>query len=177
MGFPLGVMAPGPLHFGYVACILFFLVPLKGAVIRLRANYTPKQARGLRHARAAADVDRSSEQAPRPSRLPVLDVFQMMARTVRCEGWARLWAGAVPTVAQVSIKLLLHHSLRPHDVELWRSPKAQELEGISDKLIALHDPPVILLSTLMSLAMLPFQVVAVRYVFAQTFLANRQGHC
>ena len=97
----------------------------------------------------------------------------MMAQTVRHEGWARLWAGAVPTVTQV----LLHQSLRPHDVELWRSPKAQELEGISDKLIALHDPPVILLSTLMSLAMLPFQVVAVRYVFAQTFLANRQGHC
>ena len=173
MGFPLELMAPEPLHFGYVACILFFLIPLKGAVIRLRANYTPKQAQGLRHARAAAAVDRSSEQAPRPSHLPVLDVLQMMAQTVRHEGWARLWAGAVPTVTQV----LLHQSLRPHDVELRRSPKAQELEGISDKLIALHDPPVILLSTLMSLAMLPFQVVAVRYVFAQTFLANRQGHC
>ncbi|KAL6302114.1 hypothetical protein BKA93DRAFT_818693 [Sparassis latifolia] len=78
MGFSLGAILAIP---------LIIAVPLTGALVRLRANYNPKEHQ--------LDPEGNVEAHPGPV---VTSFFGMLRRVKRIEGWSGLYKGMMPTL-------------------------------------------------------------------------------
>ncbi|KAG8695392.1 hypothetical protein FRC12_012571 [Ceratobasidium sp. 428] len=83
----------GPIGLG-----LIIAVPIAGAIVRLRANYTPK---GLQ-------LDQDDTNTPSQARVgPAVDgVINMLRRIRRLEGWPGMYKGFVPAVISTIIVTL-----------------------------------------------------------------------
>ncbi|KAJ1303786.1 hypothetical protein OPQ81_008209 [Rhizoctonia solani] len=88
---------------GPIALGLFIAVPIAGAIVRLRANYTPK---GLR-LNQEEDINGSSHVAPEARVGPAVDgIVNMIRRIYRLEGWSGFYKGFVPAFASTILLTL-----------------------------------------------------------------------
>ncbi|EUC61592.1 carrier protein [Rhizoctonia solani AG-3 Rhs1AP] len=78
---------------GPIALGIFIIVPISGAIVRLRASYSPK---GLQLDQGD-DTNESSHVTPEASVGPaVISLFNVVYRTYRLEGWPGFYKGFMP---------------------------------------------------------------------------------
>ncbi|KAH7334081.1 hypothetical protein B0J17DRAFT_675243 [Rhizoctonia solani] len=88
---------------GPISLALFIAVPIAGAIVRLRANYTPK---GLQ-LDEGEDTNGSSHVAPEARVGPAVDgVINMIRRIYRLEGWPGFYKGFMTAFASTILLTL-----------------------------------------------------------------------
>ncbi|CAE6514602.1 unnamed protein product [Rhizoctonia solani] len=89
----LGVLVFLLVMLGPIALGLFIAVPIAGAIVRLRANYTPKSLQ----LDQSDDANDSSHVAPETHVGPAVNgIINMIRRVYRLEGWPGFYKGFMP---------------------------------------------------------------------------------